>query len=217
MAKTTIKLTPHGRTQNFPLLNPPASGWHKASDWATWNSKLPNAYTYRLRVVDKNGKPIPIKRLRGTDALAHLYVGETGIKNNDPSFRGEKLARGVTDKAVGTAGGAHGGAKKFWAEGWDAKLKAIDPDFVLQFGWDEHTEEAVFAAKDERLPASQQKDQSITNSGKGLAMKLEDDMLRQYVQEHSERPPLNSADGPGLRDRDRKTKRDLSQDVHDIG
>jgi len=157
-----------------------------------------------------------LPRARGSDHHGLLYIGETGIKNNDPSNRGEKLARGVTDQTMGTAAGAHGAAKKFWADGWDAQLGTIEPNYILEFGWDFHVEETVIAAKDERLPASQQKDQTIANSGKGLAMNMEDRMIREYVQEYGERPPLNSADSPGLRDRDRKTKRDPSQDVNDI-
>lgn len=98
------KITPIGRSPTLLITNAPAGGWHAASNWATWNAQLPNAYTYRLRVVDGNGNPLHILRTRGTDSYGLLYVGETGIKNDDPSFRGEKLARGVIDKAIGTAG-----------------------------------------------------------------------------------------------------------------
>jgi len=209
-------IAPVGLAKNLPLKNPPKSGWKKASDWQTWKSQLPNAYTYRLRVTDSKGVPIPIVRVRGNDQCGLLYIGETGIKNNDQSYRGEKLAHGVTDQVVGIAVGAHGGAKKFWTDGWHARLLAINPSYLLEFGWDEHEEEVNFAAKDERLPESQQKNQVITNSGKGLAMHMEDALIHDYEQNYKELPPLNSAKSPGLRDRDRKTKRDVSQDVKDI-
>lgn len=214
MSRTPHRLTSVGRPQNLLLANPPASGWHLAADWATWKDELPNAYTYRLRAVNAAGVVLWID---DDHEYALLYVGETGIKNNDPSYRGEKLSRGAIDQAFGTGVGAHSGAKTFWNDDWDTRLKAIDLNYHLEFGWDEHVEETIFANKDERLPVSQQKDQTITNSGKGLAMNLEDKMIREYEARHRRPPPLNSINSPGLRDRDRKSKHGVAQDTKDIG
>ena len=157
-----------------------------------------------------------IPRAGGDDDYGLLYVGETGIKNTDPSYRGEKLGRGVIDQAFGTGAEARH-CQKFWAETGIHNSRLLTPTTEMSFGWDRRVEETILANKNERLPQSQQKDQTITNSGKGLAMNMEDEMIREYEGRYREWPPLNSADSPGLRDRDRKTKRDVSQDTEDIG
>jgi hypothetical protein len=205
-------IVPKGRTQSFLWYNEPESGWLPVEDHAKWRGQLPNSYTYRARAVDKNGKPVPITRVRGIDETGHLYCGETGVKENDPSFRGEKLAAGLADKAIGMKKGAHGGAKKFWADGWDKKLP---PGYKLEFGWDTQTDFVMPANKDEREPVDKQTDEMIANSGKGFAMGVENRIIRPYTQNHKEWPPLNSADSPGFRDRDRKTKNELDKDRKD--
>lgn len=215
MAKKTHRITAKGRTPSMPLNNPPTSKWRLANEWKKWKHELPNAYTYRLRVVDKNGNPIALKRSLGDDLYGLLYVGETGIKSNDPSLRGEKLARGVTDKTFGSKKSGHGAARKYWNELWDQILTNLSADFQLQFGWDEHNTFTMPANKNELLPQSQQKDEMITNSGKGYAMELEDSMLIDYQKKHKELPPLNTAQSPGMRDKDRKTKHTLAQDLED--
>jgi hypothetical protein len=206
-----MKITPRGRSPNLPLNNTPYSGWRLANAWATWEVELPNAYVYRLRAVDPQGSPLHITRKRGTDVRGLLYVGETGIKDNDPSHRLEKLAQGVTNQGTGD----HCGAKTYWQNGWDKKLASISPKFVLEVGWDKQTDFTMPAAKNEALPAAAQKDQMITNTGKGLVMGLEDAMLWQYEPEYGELPPLNSARSPGLRNRDRKSKHNVSDDLTD--
>lgn len=207
-------IKPTGTPRSLPLNVDPTSRWRKAADWPCWRKELPNSYTYRARAVNANGEPLKISRLRGIDSRGLIYIGETGVKDDDSSERVANLARGLSGVAPSYA---HNAAKRFWDERWDAKLNAVDPSYTVEIGWDEHAEETTLAAKIETAPANQQKDQWITNSGKGLAMKVEKDMLTQYEGEHIERPPINRGRPPGLRNRDRKTKRTLAQDTTDIG
>lgn len=208
------RITSVGTPKNLPLNVDPASKWRKASDWAKWKPELPNSYTYRARAVDATGKPLSIPRAKGTDARGLIYIGETGVKDDDSSERVANLAKGLATKS-GTY--SHNAAKRFWDDGWDAKLRAIDAGYILEIGWDEQVEETTFAMKDPTIPVAQHKDQTITNSGKGLSMKLEKDMLRQYENERGERAPINKGKPPGLRNTDRKTKRGVNQDLRDIG
>jgi len=203
-------LQAHGRTPNLPLNNDPASGWKPADGWQSWGTDLPNAYVYRLRAVDKDGKPLPLPQAQDTNERGLLYVGETGVKDTDPSSRVKNLARGVTDESQKHL---HSAAPKYWDDGWPQELEDLDPDYVLQIGWDEQIDEQIIAEKDARLPSAPQKDQMISHSGKAAAMGLEDAMLRQFASEHPVRPPLNDAPSPGWRDRDRKTKHQVTDDL----
>jgi len=204
------EIEPAGSWQNI-LERTPVSNWSLARDWAKWKDELPNAYTYRLRVIGKDKKPIALKRKKGIDIYGLLYVGETGIKNNQQSMRGEKLAHGVIDKTVI----AHSAARKYWKMNWDQMLAKIDADFELEFGWDEQKAFTMPANKNELLQPNQQKDEMITNSGKGFAMQFEDETIRVYVNKYGEFPPLNKAQSPGMRNRDRQSKRTLQQDLED--
>lgn len=208
------RIAPVGKSANLPLDLAPASGWWKASDWQNWKSKLPNSYAYRARAVDASGNPLTIERMKGSDMRGLIYIGETGVKYNDSSTRLMNLAKGLTKPAKTYQ---HSAAKCFWSDGWDKKLQKIDQTYVIEVAWDEQIEETVLAGKHSALPGSQSKDQTITNSSKGLAMKVEREMLRQYESEHGERPPINKAKAPGLRDTDRKTKRTTKQDTRNIG
>jgi hypothetical protein len=204
-----ITLTPRGSTPTFPWFNAPESGWLAVEDHDNWRDQLPNSYTYRLRAVDNHGKAITITRKLGVDPHGLLYCGETGVKENDPSFRGEKLAAGVADRKIAAKASAHGGAKKFWKDGWDKTLPA---GYKLQFGWDTQTDFIMPANKDANLPENVQLDEMIENSGKGWAMGVEKRIIDPYKQKHREWPPLNSADSPGFRNRDRKTGNTLPDD-----